>query len=1828
VPSAAEGGFDLTESPAVRETRLLIAQKRLKAEQDAKEAEELKEKRKLQIMQKIMREEGSRRKKEKKEKQEKKVCKALESLAPNPGHAFPFETELANTEYKVRKQERSRAAEYFDVEDVIRKIPSEVDLLETRTITYGTLSNADKKKEEDGATQQNESVEKLSRPRLPPPRHKIIPKKESPNHHSNSLTNNTLPASITLPFTAEPPRVIFKDYDPMKTYTATVVFTNTSCRVNTFKSLPVPVEIASFFEVVASPPGRMSAGMTTEINIVFRPPAGYDQDILDGRVKFQAEFGGEFFVEVGCAARKCCPRVGAVGGKGVLTKKFAASEALVADAPVIDETEEREADRAGSDICSVGVGSSLGGGWSSCVAKLIGKRKVLVDFGACVLGDVISRTVEIVNDGALATRFDVYEITDENVEGTLSETLIQTSENLDEKQNMVTNLNLPKGAAINGPSRPSSVISHTFDKFNTTTPVFKVTKNQSSNLGGYSSQTVHICFAPPYNIIKPTKAPTASGSTDPRTPLRQLPERRLYKIQFHFPNADPLILDCRAKSIEPPLNIDTEELDFQLCAIGSSYRECVKIHNRSNIALKFWVEIQGYENVNSSAEPFLRNQSPGAYSKTTAMSQWGDDSMVADDGLDGQNVASAAESENVRSQNENSVQFASSVHVDGLGENGKKLVTLKASKRSDSLRVEVPIIGEVEVSPRLAFVQPHDSFSVWIKIKPTRSAWLMLKNGEEPFHVPIIIKYINQGVVSPIPFNITGMLTTTDVSFLLPNGGSSELNFGACNIYERKEVPIRIWNQSKFPQVAKFITSDPALTIIHKPFEDLHGGIIPLPPMSHLTRYVKFEPTAPGDFEIKMICHTIWDRKFELVCRGIGTVPPLKLEYSEIKFTPTAMGSLLSTKIKLFRDRLEQRSWSANKNKTRTVVKGSSNDKIRNINKQKDGNLVQSSKKKATSALLSFNELYEDQDVDLIGFEFGPAKIIKIITQSDMIKNDEEMQAVAKQVIKDCKQNIIDAQQAVQRADQSLDKVFKKTVFSSSSTASAKIIQQSKRQDGFRATDIILQNNRIMVPTTAPELINRSHATPAYHLKDEAPVLVTPQSGELRPGASISLDINLSPAAINNLTVSSIIRERMAAAEAAEKSRKDVEAAATQEADEQVAAAAAAQTAKAKHPNSGGKKKGKDEMQRPLGSAGSTIEAPAAPKVDWKSLFLQNSSEMSGSNNRRQRPKNADLYDVVDNTSVTMLIPCKVRRVNTERLKAKLHGPPTPTSGLPSDTIFLQVIAPIVRPDFIIVDQQSFELNYGRVPVGLKSVKSFLLYNYSSEKVEIKATNLAATGAYELLESIPTLAPGEFYEANIRFHPTNAALVSTKFELQTSTTHIALQLSGEGVIPEIDIEPAEKYLHLGDVTIGDTSSRTFTVINKSPFPVTCDLRLSSLLSSSPTLDSSPSTHGTINFSMLNSFNVFPWHATIETGNRQEFTVKFSPDRESDLYYENLILNVLGANEEHTIKLHGRCWDTTTALIGYDQPPETLRESRTTMTPKFEFDWAQKVYSGDIQYETPTSIPAIDVAGSEEDLTGVGNSGGPPGSAGAGDGKDKSKDKKKDIAAIGSTLSEDLIADVLRITPRVHTRFVTLSCPWVNDSSTGKWKVDAKELSIANLKPNNFVKPETKKPPMADFTIEPYHGTFEYVDEVHGFVQLPPPKPKMADSMLKFTVEPTKGSLDVGNSKTMKVSLVNPVKEFSAAIQKIQDSIAQNQSAGGGKHTTAETKITNAVDHNSSASQPSDSVDLEFDAPVRVESYFKVVLKGGLRLVEPKGVPGPAESRTWILKVTAELPDSV
>ncbi|XP_053379519.1 cilia- and flagella-associated protein 74-like isoform X2 [Mercenaria mercenaria] len=103
------------------------------------------------------------------------------------------------------------------------------------------------------------------------------------------------------PFYSKPDVIHFKDFDVGKSYKKKVTLTNVSYTVNYCKYIDITERLKDFINIHFDPPGQMSAGLTCEMLVTFKPMINED---LEGEVKFLSQTG-PFSIPLKCTTKKC-----------------------------------------------------------------------------------------------------------------------------------------------------------------------------------------------------------------------------------------------------------------------------------------------------------------------------------------------------------------------------------------------------------------------------------------------------------------------------------------------------------------------------------------------------------------------------------------------------------------------------------------------------------------------------------------------------------------------------------------------------------------------------------------------------------------------------------------------------------------------------------------------------------------------------------------------------------------------------------------------------------------------------------------------------------------------------------------------------------------------------------------------------------------------------------------------------------------------------------------------------------------------------------------------------------------------------------------------------------------------------------------------------------------------------------------------------------------------------------------------------------------------------------------------------------------------------------
>ncbi|XP_054250799.1 cilia- and flagella-associated protein 74 [Indicator indicator] len=102
-------------------------------------------------------------------------------------------------------------------------------------------------------------------------------------------------------FYSKPSCIHFKDFDVGQTYRKKIALINASYHMNSCRVVGVSEQLKDFIRIHFDPPGRISAGMSCEVVVTFKPMAN---ETLEGEVMFVAQTG-PFSVPLKCTAKRC-----------------------------------------------------------------------------------------------------------------------------------------------------------------------------------------------------------------------------------------------------------------------------------------------------------------------------------------------------------------------------------------------------------------------------------------------------------------------------------------------------------------------------------------------------------------------------------------------------------------------------------------------------------------------------------------------------------------------------------------------------------------------------------------------------------------------------------------------------------------------------------------------------------------------------------------------------------------------------------------------------------------------------------------------------------------------------------------------------------------------------------------------------------------------------------------------------------------------------------------------------------------------------------------------------------------------------------------------------------------------------------------------------------------------------------------------------------------------------------------------------------------------------------------------------------------------------------
>ncbi|XP_006161420.1 cilia- and flagella-associated protein 74 [Tupaia chinensis] len=331
------------------------------------------------------------------------------------------------------------------------------------------------------------------------------------------------------PFNSKPELIHFKDFDIGKVYKKKITLINATYTINYCKLVGVEEHLRDFIHIEFDPPGPMSAGMSCEVLVTFKPMINKD---LEGNVSFLAQTGG-FSVPLKCSTKKC---------------------SLSLDQELIDFGSYVVGETASRTITLTNAGG-------------LGTRfRCLPASELCELDDSWS----ILKVSSLLTYEEksIYEkiitgLSEQQFEGDSSPVDVQSW-----KESGKPDSKDQEEARPGEPERTSvpTALAMTSSEEQTEIALGKITEGE---IGPFSSIKVPVIFTP----VIPGEIQTK------------------FKVMFKNPQCPTLYFRVVGVAIDVPVWVPKPHVDLKICMYDRLYQDSITVHTRSKVALRLKFDV-------------------------------------------------------------------------------------------------------------------------------------------------------------------------------------------------------------------------------------------------------------------------------------------------------------------------------------------------------------------------------------------------------------------------------------------------------------------------------------------------------------------------------------------------------------------------------------------------------------------------------------------------------------------------------------------------------------------------------------------------------------------------------------------------------------------------------------------------------------------------------------------------------------------------------------------------------------------------------------------------------------------------------------------------------------------------------------------------------------------------------------------------------------------------------------------------------------------------------------------------------------------------------------
>ncbi|XP_040590866.1 cilia- and flagella-associated protein 74 isoform X4 [Mesocricetus auratus] len=188
------------------------------------------------------------------------------------------------------------------------------------------------------------------------------------------------------------------------------------------------------------------------------------------------------------------------------------------------------------------------------------------------------------------------------------------------------------------------------------------------------------------------------------------------------------------------------------------------------------------------------------------------------------------------------------------------------------------------------------------------------------------------------------------------------------------------------------------------------------------------------------------------------------------------------------------------------------------------------------------------------------------------------------------------------------------------------------------------------------------------------------------------------------------------------------------------------------------------------------------------------------------------------------VVPCVVASGDIKDRKAL-----EPLSFSPHNTLYLELWCPAVAPSIVVTSNKGRPvLSFGDIAVGHRSIKKISLQNISPEDLTLEFSLLNPNGPFVLLNPSNKICSGETQTLVLSFSPQESILAQETLDIITKRGTLPLTLTGTGVASMITCSIDGNVFNMGYVLARESVSTSFKLQNESSLPIKFWMRLESL----------------------------------------------------------------------------------------------------------------------------------------------------------------------------------------------------------------------------------------------------------------------------------------------------------------------------------------------------------------------------------------------------------------